>query len=210
MASKARTEPGPRRVEAWIYGVINPLCEAVVYEQHLALVRKLTFRWRTGRLEAIRPFRLHLTQAGALILEDLEREHPEVGREELRHDEAVNSLEEQAQGLFGQLQRDPRFIALVTREFSAVSSEEHRVQDAAEDLINDRAETINAKRNTWASTWNKNLAALKKFQSSAAFDELFEELDSFEAMLSRTSKVLIGLRNRLVEQYDVPPAPIGL
>ncbi len=203
--------PGRNRVEAWIYGVINPLAEAIEREVTLAGLHRPTYQWRTESLERILPLRGYLSRGAILILEDLVGQRPEVKRWESNHDACVEVLRRSAQKTFEALVHAPAFRSLVEEHFSAVSDGSDQIcEDVAEDLVNDAAEMVNPKKGSYRETWNRHLESLQALREPAFYPDLLAALEHLREASQHTLAACIELRSELVQEFDVPPAPLGL
>lgn len=203
-----QTRPGPRRVEAWIYSVVNPLCEALDLEASVAGLKNPTFLWRTKRLELLRPLRMHLTRPGVLIFDDLLRVRPGLRKLEREHDRLIDRTQAAARKAFDSLVSDEKFCTFVEAKFSNVTAPESRVPDTAEDLVNDRPETV-GRTGLYEETWNRHLAELKRFRASRDFRLLAKSLDDLQEGVEEARGTLETLRNNLVDEYQLPPAPMA-
>ncbi len=209
--AKKRLSPGRHRVEAWIYGVINPLAEALERESVLGRGRSPTYRWRTYSLERILSLRGYLSRGAVLILEDLASENRDFLKLERRHDALVERLRAAAHVTFKALVENAEFRAFVEKHFSKVSDDSEFVHsDVAEDLVNDVPEYVNAKAGRYQHVWNRCLPELKALRQRFQYDELEASLAGLRQGSERMLAELVALRSKLVQEFDVPPAPIGL
>ncbi len=69
---------GSRRVEGWVYEVINPILDVLPGEIALLDAGNVTWRFLQRRLEFIRPIAEYLTPDGLHILHDFGRAHADV------------------------------------------------------------------------------------------------------------------------------------
>ncbi len=208
--AKRPARPGPRRVEAWLYGVINPLTEALERESTLAGLKTPTFRWRTHSLERILPIRDYLSRGGVLILEDLLRYERSVSRIEREHDEVVERLRATATQLFQALTEDPVFREFSKRGFSKYAENpETLVQEVAEGAVNDVPAIVNARPGTWAFAWNENLVQTHVARAEAGYPALEKALAALHHASEKSNAAFEKLRVELVEAFDVPPAPLS-
>lgn len=203
--------PGRNRVEAWIYGVINPLAEALEREVTLAGLHRPTYRWRTESLERILPLRGYLSRGAVLILEDLVSQRPEFKRWENDHDASVEVLRRSAHRAFEALVNAPDFRSLVEQHFSAVSEGSDQMdQDVAEDLVNDAATTVNPRKGSYGEAWNRQLQSLQALREPSFYPDLLAALEHLHETSQHTLTACIELRSELVQEFDVPPAPLTL
>lgn len=209
--TKKKLTPGRHRVEAWIYGVINPLAEAVEREGMLGLGRAPTYRWRTYTLERILPFRGYLSRGAVLILEDLASHDRGFLKLEKRHDALVELVRSAAQRVFNVAVKDPEFRSFVEKHFTEIfDGSDFMHSDVAQDLANDVSELVNAKAGTYPYLWNQRLPELKKLRQRFHYGELVAALEKLHVGSELILQELVELRAELVQEFDVPPAPLGL
>lgn len=202
------SKPGRNRVEAWIYGVINPLEEAVESEALAGLRRDPSFRSRGSGLESLLRFRRYLTRSGALILDDLSTYHPAIKDTEKRHDLLIAELEWEAKRLFDRLSANQDFQTFVEENFKQVCAPDSMLREVTEDLVNDTSEIVDPNEGSYSEAWNRALPSLKKFRSEAGYEALERKLAELREQSENLRGELIRLRARLVEEFDVPPAPL--
>lgn len=211
MTKKKLPPPGRHRVEAWIYGVINPLAEALEREHMLCLGHVPTYRWRTLNLERILPFRGYLSRGAILILEDLASHDRGFVKLEKRHDALVELVRSSAQRVFGAAVNDPEFRSVVEKHFAKIfDGSDSMYSDVAEDLVNDNSERINARAGTYEDIWNQRLPDLKKLRQRFHYSDLNAALQKLRVDSERMLRELVELRTSLVQEFDVPPAPLGV
>ena len=192
-------KPGRNRVEAWIYGVINPLEEAVEIEALAGLRRDPTFRSRGVGLENLLRFRKYLTRSGALILDDLSTYHPPIKETEKRHDELIAELEWEANSLFKRLSANPDFQTFVEQNFKDVCAPDSMLREVTENLINDTAESVDPNEGSFSEAWNRSLPSLKKFRKEAGYQALESKLAELREHSENIRGELMRLRAQLVE-----------
>lgn len=207
MVPMATSKPGERRVEAWIYAVINPLEEALEREALHGESRVPSYRWRTDDLERLRPLRYYLSRSAALILDDLATYYPAIRDLERRHDALLSELKQRAKQLFAALIENESFREFADQHFQKVSASESRVTEVAESLVNDDPEFVDASEG-YPEAWNRALPELKRLREEAGYEPLRAALIELETQSDGMRAELIKLRAKLVEEFQVPPAPL--
>lgn len=204
-----KSKPGRNRVEAWIYGVINPLTEALERERNLTGLRIASYNRRSESLDRINLLRGYLSRGAVLILDDLIRSEKRIVRVEKTHDARVLTLADSAHAAFLALVNDAAFVRFATRAFSSVADDKRSVHlDVAEDLVNDKARKLGVVAHSYDALWNRNLEKLVSMQPTAEFTVLRRNLRTVCESSEKSLDFFEGLRVDLVEEYDVPPAPL--
>lgn len=131
---------GSPRVQAWIYGVINPLLDALAVERHLLEAGNLTWQLHSQGFERIGAPSAYLETEGRINLSDLlrslRREPPPVeGYGQLherfdQHDERIGKLSRAAATYHHSLVNDDRFAQLVDRAVQEYLEEKPSFPDA--------------------------------------------------------------------------------
>ncbi|MHB8875098.1 MAG: hypothetical protein ACYC8T_15540 [Myxococcaceae bacterium] len=201
-------QPGPRRVEAWIYGVINPLEEALEREALDGRRRVPSYRWRSDSLENLLPLRQYLSRSAAVILDDLATYHPPIIEMEEDHDTFLSELRRRAKQVFEELVANQAFRTFVEQNFRKVCDPKSMVNDVAEDLVNDDPEFVDVNEGSYREVWNRTLGDLKKLRGQAAYEPLRTALVELETRSDEMRQELLQLRAQLAEDFDVPPAPL--
>lgn len=202
------TKPGPNRVQAWIYGVINPLEEAVEGEALAGLRRNPSYRSRRGGLENLLPLRKYLTRSGSLILDDLATYYPAITDFEKAHDEVIGGLAWEAKKVFDRLVANEDFQRVVAEHFSSVCAPDTMLREVTECLVNDEAEYPDPSEGHFSDAWNRALPVLKRSRDQAGYQALEAKLRELRERSDALRDELNSLRRRLVEEFDVPPAPL--
>ena len=201
-------QPGPRRVEAWIYGVINPLEEALEREALDGRRRVPSYRWRSDSLESLLPLRQYLSRSAAVILDDLATYHPRIIEMEKNHDTLLSDLRMRAKQVFEVLVANETFRAFVEHNFTKVCNPESMVNEVAEDLVNDDPAFVDVNEGSFREVWNRTLDHLKKLREQAGYEPLRSALVELETRSDEMREELRQLRAQLAEDFDVPPAPL--
>ncbi|MDP2842627.1 MAG: hypothetical protein Q8O06_03175 [Acetobacterium sp.] len=115
MTKNIKIAPGPERAKSWVYTVINPIEDGILYENNLLKDFKITWQWRTKKTEFIRQcsdyvntsyFRNYIdfsgTQYGKMLMKQMKI-----------HDEYVVKLNSKATEAAKALKDDVTFTDLV-------------------------------------------------------------------------------------------------
>jgi hypothetical protein len=222
--------PHSRRVEAWIYTVLNPLIDAMQRETQLLQQGNLTWRFHSKRSEFIRPTLEYIVSAYLPNLDDFLAEHPTFRDRFDEHDDALSEAEGRARTVFEILLSSPLFQRQVKEfadryESQFASSQPHYpslllMKDdlpkyVAEYLIN-RVDAL-PNHYTVHKFWREfarefelsshEFGQPKQRQSSAA---LGEAVDTLSEISMRLRRELESHRLFLCRKYDIPAAPVAL
>ncbi|SRR5579859_111046 len=221
--------PHSRRVQAWVYTILNPAIEALRRELVLLNKGNLTWRFYSKKCEYIRPFAEYIEGTQLPNFEDFLADALNAGFKPRidAHDGAVVKIEADAARFFDGLMQSPLFlkeIASALDEYKSAVREKPQYPDAdsigrdlskyvAEYLINrtDFLPDHYLTHKFWAEF-------RKKFDLSAMDFEPYQQRESFQA-LKRSSDVLKRIsedflaasekhRYWLCSTYDIPAAPI--
>lgn len=102
---KKKTEPikGSRRVEAWIYTVINPLIEALKVEKSFLKDRNWTWRYETKSLEFILPLENYIDSASLPNFQQFFKAYLAIEQMRKKHEDLRAALSENCQVVFNHL-----------------------------------------------------------------------------------------------------------
>lgn len=232
MASNVTEQPPlhSRRVEAWVYTILNPLIEGLRREILLMGKGNLSWRFYSKRCEYIRPVAEYIESSQRPNFEDFVGDKLNVGFSGKfdEHDRALDETEEKAKGFFTRLMGSDLFLNDVKdslEKYESTISANSRYPDlnsmkedlpkhVAEFLIN-RTELLPDHYMThkfWKDYW-------RRFAESVEFDD-YKQRESFGALtkasdaLKEVSKnLLLDLENHrqsLCRTYDIPAAPIPI
>lgn len=171
------------------------------------------YGWRNDTLAVFRPLRDSLSRSALLVLDDFAASYQEASgftERERAHDRLVAPVRDAARAFLRALTEDRAFLAFVGERFANVGDPDSIVRDVAQDIVNNRPRTINAKPGSYRASWNEAMEHLGAFQSSAEARALRKTLDVIEHDSSEAAEWLRGVRRGLVEAFDLPPAPLGL
>jgi hypothetical protein len=223
MASEVPTLPQhSKRVQAWVYAIMNPLIESLRRETDLLGTGNLSWRYYSKACEYIRPISEYIVSSQWPNYEDFLADNLNPGfkgRFE-KHDRQVSEVESTAARLFDGLRQSGEFLKQVQdslEEYGSVAEPPYRPLDSikeelpkliAEWLIN-RAEDLPPHYMT-RKFWQDYKGKFEDYRRPPSF----QELDTATAALQDTSKNLLSdLKNHrtfLCVTYDIPAAPIPI
>jgi hypothetical protein len=217
-----------RRVEAWVYTILNPLISNLRREADLLKKGNLTWRWYSRRCEYIRPVREYMENSHWPNYEDFLADALNQGFKEHfdKHDQALAEVESSASRFFDGLMQAGIFRDQVERSLKDYESTGVRLENpsldsmkgelpkyVAEYLIN-RTEIL--PHHYMAHKFWQDYRS--EFERSAEEFESYQQRQSFRALKTASGllkEVSENLLNRLKEHrlflcrtYDVPAAPI--
>jgi hypothetical protein len=210
-----------KRVEAWIYTVINPIVESLQRELELLETGNLSWRYYSQRCEFIRPLQEYLDGAQWPNYSDFLQENQEFKERFQIHDTGLDALNNSASALFGTLISNPQFLQVV--ESSYGEYEEARKRDplapdltdirqdiskyAAEYLINNYR-ALPAHYNL-AKFWAIASGSMRAFRSSSNFFAAVQEHAlTLRGESQRLSLDLEHHRLGFARSFDIPAAPV--
>ena len=116
-----------------------------------------------------------------------------------------------AQRVFNAAKKDTEFQSFVEKHFAKIfDGSDFMHSDVAQDLVNDRAELINANGGTYGDIWNQCLPDLKKLRQRFHYNDLNAALQKLRVDSERMLRELVEMRAGFVQEFDVPPAPLGV
>ena len=201
-------KPGPRRVEAWIYGVINPLEEALERESLDGRRRDPGYRWRTDSLENLLALRSYLSRSAVVIMDELLSFHPALVELEKKHDALLGRIKQAATATFDSLCENPEFQALVKSRFAQVCEPETMLQMVAEDVVNDEAASVDFVEASYRHVWKETRQELMQLREQSNYLPLRSALRELEEESDQMRSQLLALRAQLSEEFDIPPASL--
>jgi hypothetical protein len=95
-----KSKKGTRRIEAWIYTVINPLIEAHKIEKSFLRDKNWTWRYSTKNLEFILPLEGYMDSAYIPILRDFFNTNPKIEKKRKKREDLRAALTENCQIAF--------------------------------------------------------------------------------------------------------------
>lgn len=212
---------GSRRVEGWVFEVINPILDALPGEIALLDAGNVTWRFLQRRLEFIRPIAEYLTPDGLHILRDFGRAHADVPGHVKEHDRLVDALTRSAAHAHERLLAREDFRASLSeflteywRRFVDAEkpwgafSEDQFPALVAEHVVNRTREIPS--HHTDSKFWQVFGARLLSFDDDPAFEELDASRKSLANFDRRFAEWLEDKRFALCEEYDIPAAPLSV
>lgn len=218
MKKRPELRKGSRRVEAWIYSVINPLIEALKVEKSFLKDKNWTWRYETKSLEFIFPLEKYIDSASLPNFEDFLKANPQIERKRKKHEELRAALSENCQIAFNHLVSLKDFqnkisssLALYQRE--EPTSEHPRGAVPEKDFHKLIAQyVVNQIKDlpshyTTSKFWMRFKDKLFEFRIGNEFEKLDASGRQLEDDDDRLLITLQDLRSALSEEYDVPSAP---
>ncbi len=214
-----KPEKGSDRPRAWLYGVLNPLVEALAREKELLARGNLTWRHRTGRPEFLATPEQYLNVSGRANLRDLLRFYPDVAAQIQRHDELLQDAVAAAKVVYDELMSSPDFdqhAMLAASEWKLAFPEEAQFWSspaqlkglAAERIINEIDEVPG--HYVDSSFWSIAKQGLARFSTGAAMLELKRRRALLAADTDDLLRTLNALQDTICDEYDLPPAPFSV
>ena len=231
MASNLTTLPPPhsKRVEAWIYTVLNPLIESLRREVFLLEKGNLSWRWYSMKCEYLRPVAEYFDYAHQPNYEDFVGDALNPGFVDLfrQHDETVVRVESKAVEFYERLMRTNLFPDEVMKSLSeyevavAASPRSPSLAPMRDDLPKYVAEYLINKTGALPSHYithafwegyqrhfldldQGSFASYKERESYKALEQASSELQQI------SNQLLGGLqshRSYLCKTFDIPFAP---
>lgn len=219
LQNKNRLKKGTRRVEAWIYTVINPLIEALKVEKSFLKDKNWTWRFQIKDLEFILPFEKYVDSASLPNFEDFLKANPQIGRRRRKHDNLRVELSENCEISFkylialGPFQNQIRSsLSEYQKENSAreypggAISKKDFDKLIAQYIVNCIKELPG--HYTTSEFWSQFRDKFLKFRNSGVFKKLDASGEQMENEGDLSLRTLENLRSNLCEKYDIPAAPI--
>jgi len=219
----ATPPPHSKRVQAWVYAIMNPLIESLGREIRLLSEGNLSWRSYSRRCEYIRPIREYIESSQWPNYEDFIGDQLNARfREHLtRHDHQVSEVESAAARLFIGLTDSNEFqkqvedsleryvsAARAKPQYPDLGTTSDLAKVVAEYLIN-RTSVLPGHYMTH-NFWEDYRGHFEHYHNPPSF----QELDQAAAALNDTSKGLLAdledHRHYFCVTYDIPAAPIPI
>jgi hypothetical protein len=210
---------GARRVEAWIYTVINPLIESLKIEKSFLKDKNWTWRYQTRSLEFILPLEKYVDSASLPNFNDFLKTNPQIARKNKKHDELRTTLSENSQIAFNHLVALKPFQEKVKSSLSVYKQESQAEEYpggaipgkdfdklVAQYIVNSIKELPS--HYTTSKFWATFADEFLKFRIGDVFEKLDTSGEQLKDEDDRLLKSLENLRSTLCEDYDVPAAPV--
>jgi hypothetical protein len=210
-----------KRVEAWIYTVINPVVEGLQRESVLLETGNLSWRYYSQRCEFIRPVQEYIDSAQWPNYNDFLEENQEFRERFQSHDTRLEALNNAASALFSALFANPQFLDAVEsaltayekfRQSDPLAPDLSRMRDddtkyAAEYLINNyRALPVHYQL---AKFWTLASDGMHAFRSSSnIFSPVQDHALALKSESQRLSSDLENNRLGFARTFDIPAAPV--
>lgn len=227
MTSLSHPNRGTRRVEAWVYTVINPLIDDVRREIRFLQERNLTWRYHSQRLEYIRPVQEYIEPEMLPNLEDFLEENPAFVQKFEAHDKSVKDAESRAMAFYKIVMNAAIFHKNVTEalqkyESKAASTQpyapsiesikEHLPQFVAENLINNARElpahyTIHSFWKNFGDEFREFILKFEGYKERKSFHDVEQAADALKEISSNLLNDLKSQRQTLCREFDIPAAP---
>lgn len=211
---KKKTEPikGSRRVEAWIYTVINPFIEALKIEKSFLNEKNWTWRYETKSLEFILPLENYIDSASLPNFEQFLKAYPNVERSRKKHEDLRAALSENCEVAFNNLIAVKAFHEKVRSSRSAYGEypggavPEGDFDKLIAQYVVNRIKELPSHYTT-SKFWARFGREFFEFRSGKEFEKLDISGEELAKHDERLLAKLDDLRATLSEEYDVPPAP---
>jgi hypothetical protein len=219
LKNKNAFKKGARRIEAWVYTVINPLIEALKVEKSFLNDKNWTWRYQIKSLEFILPLEKYVDSASLPNFEDFLKANPQIERKRKKHDDLRAALSEKCQIASNHL------IALEPfQEKAKLSLSTYKQESPTEEypggaipekdfdklvaqyIINSIKELPG--HYTTSKFWSRFGKELLQFRTGDVFEKLDRSGEQLEKEDERFLVTLENVRSNLCEEYDIPAAPI--
>ena len=220
----ATPPPHSKRVEAWVYAIMNPLIESLGREIRLLSEGNLSWRSYSKRCEYIRPIREYIEISQWPNYEDFLADNLNPGFKERfeRHDHQVSEAESAAARLFIGLTDSNEFQKQVKDsleeyesaargkpQYPDLSSIGENLRNVVAELLVNRTQLLPSHYMTH-KFWQDYRGRFEHHKQSPSF----QELDVASATLQGSSKNLVSdlenHRHLLCVTFDIPAAPITI
>jgi len=217
--NKNAFKKGARRVEAWVYTVINPLIEALKVEKSFLKGKNWTWRYQIKSLEFILPLEKYVDSASLPNFEDFLKANPEIERKRKKHEDLRVALSENCQIAFNHLLASDPFQNKVklslsiykqespTEEYPGGAVPEKDFDKLVAQYIVDSIKELPSHYTT-SKFWSRFGGELLQFRTGDVFEKLDASGEQLKNEDDRLLKLLEDLRSTLCEEYDVPAAPV--
>ncbi len=220
LQSKYAPKKGVDRAKSWIYAVINPLIDALKVDKAFLKEKNWTWRYETKRIEFILPLEQYVDSAYHPIFEDFLEANSQMERKRKKREDLRAALSENCRIAFDFLIDLQAFQDKVQSSLSAYLSEEptrehprgavpegdfHKL--IAQYVLSQIQELPD--HYTTSRFWSRFRNEFLQFRTGEVFERLDASGKELEREDDRLLTALKNLRSSLVEEYDIPAAPIS-
>jgi hypothetical protein len=211
-----------RRVESWVYAVLNPLIDAVSREVAFLEEGNLTWRNYSRHCEHIRPIVEYIDARQLPVYGDfLSNEQAGFKDRFNEHDRKLAATETAATDAYRVLIQPEAFEKQIEQSLeeyeSRVSSHEAGYREsliptaeslarAVAELLVNRADDLPYHHST-KKFWQDHREQFQRFRKDPAFSALSRAATAFKESSKLLSDHLVSHRLYLCGSYDIPPAP---
>lgn len=211
---------GMRRVEAWIYTVINPLIEALKVEKSFLKEKNWTWRYQTKSLEFILPLEKYVDSASLPNFEDFLKANPQIERKRKKHEDLRAALSENCEIAFNYLIALGSFQNKIKSSLSTSEKENPAGEYPGGAVPEKDFDKLIAQyivnwikelpgHYTTSKFWSRFENEFLQFRTSGVFEKLDASGEQLEREDDHLLTTLENLRSNLCEEYDIPAAPIS-
>lgn len=212
-----------KRVEAWMYVVINPILESLERETLLLADGNLTWRAHSGRCEAIRVLQDYIDHSQWPNYEDFLEEHRdcEFTSTIAEHDSGVHKINATAARFYRSLLDDQEFMSSLEGELSFYEEQRRLLRSDASELIHSIPElprlvveyVINNAQSLpshylISAFWNANGRKLLRYRETNQFRDVSRDSEDLARVADRLKRDLTSLRFALSRSFDIPAANV--
>ena len=211
---KKRTElrQGSRRVEAWVYTVINPLIEALKIEKSFLQEKNWTWGYETKDLDFILPLERYIDSASLPNLEDFLKAYPSIGQEWKKHEDIRRALSENCLIAFNHLivlkafKEKVESSCSIFGEYPGGAVPEKDFDKLIAKYVVNQIKDLPGHYTT-STFWARFGHEFFEFRTGKELEKLDLSGKQLEEHDDHLLTKLKDLRSTLCEEHDVPPAP---
>jgi len=219
------TETRPKdskRVESWVYGVLNPLIDAISREVSFLEEGNLTWRNYSRHCENIRPIVEYIVGEELPVYGDfLTNEQAGFKNQFVEHDRKLAAAEAAAADAYRVLIEPEAFENQIRQSLQEYESRVHSRQPgyresllptaeslprAVAELLVNRADELPYHHST-QKFWQDHREQFQRFRKDPAFGALNRAATAFRESSTALKDALVSHRLDLCRSYDIPPTP---
>lgn len=219
-----------RRVESWVYAILNPLIEDLRREGVLLKKGNLTWRWYSKKCEYLRPINEYVGVSHGPIYEDFVADNrgKEFKGDFENHDKSLAEVEGRASRFFDGLMQSNMFrkqVSSVLTEYESgigVTQEYPNFERMKADLPNYIAEYLINRTEIlpphyvthqfwkkFGSKFERSEDEFAGYKQRTSFRALKKSSSTLEEVSGRLVQGLEAHRLLLCSTYDIPAAPVN-